>query len=49
MGPADSPALDEMTARAMAGEDNMRSVLKRIAMSEPFLMKNNFKKKVSSN
>ena len=49
LGPADSPALDEMTARAMAGEDNMRSVLKRIAMSEPFLMKNNFKKKVSSN
>jgi hypothetical protein len=49
LGPADSPALDEMTARAIAGEDNMRAVLKSIAMSEPFLMKDNFKKKVSSN
>jgi hypothetical protein len=40
LGPADSPALDDMTARAMAGEDQMRGVLKSVAMSEPFLHKN---------
>jgi hypothetical protein len=40
LGPADSPALDDMTARAMAGEDKMRDVLKSVAMSEPFLHKN---------
>ena len=47
LGPADWPALDEMTARVIAGEDNMRSVLKSIAMSEPFLKKNNSKIKDS--
>ncbi|MFT5856411.1 MAG: hypothetical protein ACI8XO_003665, partial [Verrucomicrobiales bacterium] len=40
LGPADSPALDDMTAAAMAGQDQMRAVLKSIAMSEPFLHKN---------
>lgn len=40
LGPADSPALDDMTARAMAGHDQLRSVLKSVAMSEPFLHKN---------
>lgn len=40
LGPADSPALDEMTAKAMAGEDQIRAVLKSVAMSEPFLHKN---------
>jgi hypothetical protein len=40
LGPADSPALDEMTAKAMAGKDQFRAVLKSIAMSEPFLHKN---------
>ncbi|MCA9217255.1 MAG: DUF1592 domain-containing protein [Planctomycetales bacterium] len=40
VGPADSPALDEITNKAMAGTDSMRSVLKHIAMSEPFLHKN---------
>jgi hypothetical protein len=40
LGPADSPALDEMTATAMAGKDQMRAVLKSIAMSDPFLHKN---------
>jgi hypothetical protein len=45
LGPADSPALDEMTNKAMAGEDSMRAVLKSIAMSDPFLQKNNFKRK----
>ena len=40
LGPADSPALDDMTAKAMAGKDQMRAVLKSIAMSEPFLHKN---------
>ena len=45
LGPADSPALDEMTNKAMTGEDSMRAVLKSIAMSDPFLQKNNFKRK----
>ena len=40
LGPADSPALNEMTAQTMEGKDQMRTVLKRIAMSEPFLHKN---------
>jgi hypothetical protein len=40
LGPADSPALDDMTASAMAGKDQMRTVLKSIAVSEPFLHKN---------
>jgi hypothetical protein len=40
LGPADSPALDDMTAKAMAGKDQMRAVLKSVAMSEPFLHKN---------
>ena len=39
LGPADSPALDDMTTKAMAGEDKMRAVLKSVAMSEPFLHK----------
>jgi hypothetical protein len=40
LGPADSPALDDMTATAMAGQDQMRAVLKSVAMSAPFLHKN---------
>ena len=40
LGPADSPALDRMTAQVTAGEDRLRSVLKSVAMSEPFLHKN---------
>ena len=40
LGAADSPALDEMAARAMAGQDQLRAVLKSIATSEPFLHKN---------
>jgi len=40
LGPADSPALDEMADKAASGEDGMRSVLKSIAMSRPFLHKN---------
>ncbi|NQV23394.1 MAG: DUF1585 domain-containing protein, partial [Rhodopirellula sp.] len=40
LGPADSPALDAMAARAMTGQDQMRAVLKSVAMSEPFLHKN---------
>ena len=40
LGPADSPALDDMTAKAMAGRDQMRAVLKNVAMCEPFLHKN---------
>ena len=39
LGPADSLAVDEMTAKVMAGEDQMRAVLKSVAMSEPFLHK----------
>ena len=40
LGPADSLALDDITTRAMAGEDQMRAVLRNIAMSNPFLHKN---------
>jgi hypothetical protein len=40
LGQADSPTLDDITAEAMAGGDQMRAVLKNIAMSEPFLHKN---------
>ena len=40
LGPADSPALEEITRKATAGEDQMRAVLKNIAMSRPFLHKN---------
>jgi len=40
LGPADAPALDAMTAQALAGKDQMRAVLKSVAMSEPFLHKN---------
>ena len=39
LGPADSPALDDMTSKATAGEDQMRAVLKSVALSEPFLHK----------
>jgi hypothetical protein len=40
LGPVDSSALDDITAQAMAGEDQMRAVLKNVATSEPFLYKN---------
>ncbi|MDG1896048.1 MAG: DUF1592 domain-containing protein [Fuerstiella sp.] len=40
LGPADSPALDVMTNQAMTGKDQLRAVLKSVAMSEPFLHKN---------
>ena len=40
LGPADSPALDDMTAKAMSGQDQMRAVLKSVAMSGPFLHRN---------
>ena len=40
LGPADSPAIDEMTEKVASGDDRMRSVLKGIAMSRPFLHKN---------
>ncbi len=39
LGPADSPSLDAMTEKAMAGQDQMRAVLKSVAMSDPFLHK----------
>ena len=40
LGPADSLTLNDITSRALAGEVRMRTVLKNIAMSEPFLHKN---------
>jgi hypothetical protein len=40
LGPADSPALNDIASRAIAGKDRMRTVLKGIAMSQPFLHKN---------
>jgi hypothetical protein len=39
LGPADSPALDEIASRVTDGKDQMRTVLKNVAMSEPFLHK----------
>lgn len=39
LGPADSPTLDDITAKAMAGNDRLRAVLKAIATSESFLHK----------
>jgi hypothetical protein len=40
LGPADSPALDAMTKQALTGKDQLRAVLKSVAMSEPFLHRN---------
>ena len=40
LGPADSPALNVMTKKVMAGKDQLRAVLKSVAMSDPFLHKN---------
>jgi hypothetical protein len=40
LSPADSPALTEMTKKVVAGKNQMRAVLKSVAMSEPFLHKN---------
>ena len=40
LGPADSPALDDLTTKALAGEDSLRDLLKGVAMSKPFLHKN---------
>ena len=40
LGPVDSPILDNLASRAMAGQDQMRAVLKSIALSDPFLHKN---------
>ena len=40
LGPADTPAIEAMTAQAVGGEDSLRAVLKAIALSEPFLHKN---------
>lgn len=37
LGPADSPALDAITEKAMNGQDSFRTILKHVAMSEPFL------------
>lgn len=39
LGPADSPALDQITDRVMAGEEGLRAVLRSIATSDPFLHK----------
>ena len=40
LGPADSPAIDNITGKAVSGEDSMRAILKQVALSEPFLHKN---------
>ena len=39
LGPADSPALDKISQKAVDGEDTLRSIMKNIATSEPFLHK----------
>jgi len=41
MGVADSPALDQITKAAMGDNYRMRSLLKHIVLSEPFLQKTN--------
>ncbi|MFT5467647.1 MAG: hypothetical protein ACI8UO_002753 [Verrucomicrobiales bacterium] len=38
--PSDSPALDEITRKAMAGDDGLRTILKMVALSDPFLQNN---------
>ncbi len=40
LGPADSPALDEIADRAMKGEDSLRKIMKMVAMNGPFHYKN---------
>lgn len=37
---ADSRALDDIAERVMAGEDSLRSVIRMVATSEPFMYKN---------
>ena len=40
LGAADSPALDDIAERALAGEDSLRTILKQVALSKPFRYKN---------
>ena len=40
LGVADAPALEDLTTQAMNGQDQLRTVLKGIAMSEPFVHRN---------
>ena len=40
LGPADAPALDRIAEQARAGKDSLRTLMKLVAMSEPFLRKN---------
>ena len=40
LGPADTPALEAMAAQAVTGDDQLRSILKAVALSEPFHHKN---------
>jgi hypothetical protein len=40
LGPADAPALDRITEQAVSGKDSLRTLMKLVAMSEPFLHKN---------
>lgn len=49
LGPADSTAIESITAKVIGGEDRMRTVLKGVAMSEPFLHKNVQEQRVSFN
>ncbi len=39
-GPADYPALEQIAAQAVSGDDSLRQMLKQVAMSEPFLHRN---------
>lgn len=49
LGPADSPTLDAIADRVMAGENSLRTVLKMVAMSEPFLHKNTLFENLTDN
>ena len=40
LGPADQPALDQVTQSALDGNDSLRDMLRAVAMSEPFVRRN---------
>ncbi len=40
LGPADQPALDQITQSALDGNDSLRGMLKAVAMSAPFVRRN---------
>jgi hypothetical protein len=41
VGPADSPALDQIVAESAAAGYRLRSMIRQVALSEPFHFKSN--------